>query len=64
MKSIRSSSRTWLIEGETDNYYVWFEEDREGDIVFKCTCPYYTRHRGRLSCKHIRLVLESLRESI
>jgi len=63
MKAMKSSDRTWIVEGETNDYYVWFEEDKDEDIIFKCTCPYYTRHKGRVQCKHIKLVLESLRST-
>jgi len=61
LKKRRISERAWIVEEETDDYIVWFDENREGEIVFKCTCPYYTRHKGKLCCKHIELVLMSFK---
>jgi len=34
-------------------YFVWLENSG-----LKCTCPYFTYRKGKLECKHIKLVKE------
>jgi predicted nucleic acid-binding Zn finger protein len=48
--------RVWLVGGDSgDEYYISYDNGK-----WKCTCPGYLFH-GKI-CKHIRRVMEELKE--
>jgi len=41
-----------IISPKGELYHVWI--DANG--IFKCTCPHHVYHKGKVECKHIKLV--------
>lgn len=56
-KIIRKSSRTWIVESDKDDYYVWFDFDG-----WHCNCLYCCWSTELRKCSHIKAVKNSLEE--
>ena len=52
----RTSQKTWKITEKWDKFFVWI--DVSGCL--HCSCPFYVGCEGRIDCKHIRAIKESI----